>query len=71
MSLQDAYAAIISLIQQQNTSNTGKMDMENKIGDIRQKLETSDVNKLLAELNEVKADNEKLVEKLKALPHSK
>jgi hypothetical protein len=45
--------------------------MENKIYDIRQKLSHSDAKKMTDEFKEVKADNEQLANKLKALSAAK
>jgi len=67
MELRDAYSSITSLIQQQNTYRTAILDMENKVYDIRQRLSTADITKLLSDLNEVKQDNEKLLLKLHSL----
>ncbi len=67
MELRDAYGAITSLIQQQNVYRTAILDMENKIYDIRQRLSNADVTKLLSDLNEAKADNEKLLAKMREL----
>ena len=71
MELRDAYGGITSLIQQQNVYRTSILDMENKMYDIRQRLSSADITKLLADLNEVKADNDKLLVKLKELTASK
>lgn len=67
MELREGYASIIKLIQEQNKSNTSTLELENKIYDIKQKLNNADVEKMLADLNQVKADNEQLIAKMKAL----